>query len=477
MMIASAPSTPAAHSSARWPDENVRRGGGGRCLPVAGRGARGVAGPPRRHGRARRSGSDGGGVARPMGGCRVGPRRAAAGAHGGDRVGERPAAAVPHARVLHQRDLDQLAHIGRQVGGQRGGRLLDVLHRHRQRAVAGERPLARNHFVANDSQRVDVAGGGRVMTQGLFGCDVLGGAHHHPGLGDRCGVDGLGDAEVGELHLPGRGDQDVARLDVAVHQAGGVGDLQGATGLLEHVQRVPQRQPAGALDHRVQRLAVDQLHHQVGGAALAVHVGFAVVVHAAMPGWLSIATVRASARNRSTNSGSDENSGLEHLDRDAAAQPAVDGLPHLAHAAGGDQPLQAVAARQRHSNAGAHCSPPARLACGGLTASRVALRPHSRSASGLMALPQRRRDGGPADRRGQRAAGGREPVAAVLDQHRHRHLGCSGRARTRCTTRAAGCCAGRCRAPRCPSWMRSARRGWPLSAASPARRRPSSPLA
>lgn len=30
MMIASAPSTPAAHSSARWPEENVRRAGGGR---------------------------------------------------------------------------------------------------------------------------------------------------------------------------------------------------------------------------------------------------------------------------------------------------------------------------------------------------------------------------------------------------------------------------------------------------------------
>ncbi len=30
MMIASAPSTPAAQSSARWPDEKVRRAGGGR---------------------------------------------------------------------------------------------------------------------------------------------------------------------------------------------------------------------------------------------------------------------------------------------------------------------------------------------------------------------------------------------------------------------------------------------------------------
>jgi hypothetical protein len=43
MMIASAPSTPAAHSSARWPDENVRRAGGVRWPPVDGRDRRGGA--------------------------------------------------------------------------------------------------------------------------------------------------------------------------------------------------------------------------------------------------------------------------------------------------------------------------------------------------------------------------------------------------------------------------------------------------
>ena len=47
MIIASAPSTPAAHSSARWPCENVRRGGAGcgGCRPpdaaVAAGGGRG----------------------------------------------------------------------------------------------------------------------------------------------------------------------------------------------------------------------------------------------------------------------------------------------------------------------------------------------------------------------------------------------------------------------------------------------------
>ncbi len=48
---------------------------------------------------------------------------------------------------------------------------------------------------------------------------------------------------------------------------------------------------------------------------------------------------------------------FEHLDRDAPAQPAVDRLPDLAHATGGDEPLQAIPARQRHTNSWAHGSP------------------------------------------------------------------------------------------------------------------------
>ncbi len=78
------------------------------------------------------------------------------------------------------------------------------------------------------------------MTQCLFGRDVLSGAHHHPRLRHRGRVDRLGDAEVGELHLAGRGDQDVAGFDIAVHQACGVRDLQRASGLFEHVECMPQ---------------------------------------------------------------------------------------------------------------------------------------------------------------------------------------------------------------------------------------------
>ena len=192
------------------------------------------------------------------------------------------------------------------------------------------------------------------LAERLLGRDVLRGAHHHAGLGHRGGVDGLGDAEVGELHLPGRGDQDVARLDVAVHQARGVGDLQRAAGLLEHVECVPQRQPSGALDHGVQRLAVDQLHHQVGGAARVVELGLAVVVDAGDAGVVEHGDRAGLGAEPLDELGVGRELGLEHLDGDLAAEPGVQALPHLAHAAGGDEPLQPVAVGQRHSDARAH---------------------------------------------------------------------------------------------------------------------------
>src|ERR1700733_5079062 len=70
MMMASAPSTPAAHKSARCPDEKVRRAGGGRWFPVAGRDRRGGGVRGLETAAARAVGLDGmaAGDARPAGG-------------------------------------------------------------------------------------------------------------------------------------------------------------------------------------------------------------------------------------------------------------------------------------------------------------------------------------------------------------------------------------------------------------------------
>ena len=284
----------------------------------------------------------------------VGPRWPAPGAHGGDGVGERAAGAVPLTGLLEQADLDELAHVGRDVGGQRRRLLLDVLHRDGQRAVADERAAARDGLVADDAERVDVAGGGGVPAERLLRGDVLRGAHHHAGLRHRRGVDGLGDAEVGELHLTGRGDQDVARLHVAVHEARGVRDLQRPPGLLEHVEGVPQRQPPGALEHGVQRFAGDHLHHQVGGATGVVEFGLAVVVDAGDAGVVQHGDGARLGAEPLDELGVRRELRLEHLDGDLAAEAGVRRLPDLAHAARGDESLKTVAVGQRHSDARAH---------------------------------------------------------------------------------------------------------------------------
>src|SRR5206468_11557348 len=88
-----------------------------------------------------------------------------------------------------------------------------------------------------------------------------------------------------------------------------------------------------------------------------VQLAFAVVVHLGDPG---VVEHRRGARLGAKPF--DELGVLgellfEHLDRNAAAEPAVDRLPHLAHAAGGDEALQAVPARQRHTNSRAHGPP------------------------------------------------------------------------------------------------------------------------
>ena len=96
MTIASAPSTPAAHSSARWPDENVRRAGWGDrwWLPVArvrdvGAGARPVAS---------------GGLLAMAGGTAAGAARPIEGAAFG-RGGRRPARTAATASANGPPDL------------------------------------------------------------------------------------------------------------------------------------------------------------------------------------------------------------------------------------------------------------------------------------------------------------------------------------------------------------------------------------
>ena len=72
----------------------------------------------------------------------------------------------------------------------------------------------------------------------LLGCHVVRRAHCLTGAGQHRDLsDELGQAEVGDLHLALRVDQDVLRLHVAVHHALAVGVLQGAADRWHQLER------------------------------------------------------------------------------------------------------------------------------------------------------------------------------------------------------------------------------------------------
>ena len=152
--------------------------------------------------------------------------------------------------------------------GRRHRCLAHVLVRDRDRRVARERRDAGDHLVEHDAERVHVAATVDGKALRLLGREVGGGAHHRTGLGEPVARAGARDAEVGDLHVARSGQQHVAGLHVAVHDAVAVRerergrDLGGDLGGLVRVDR-----RLGA-DEVAQRSAFDVLHHDEVRAVL-----------------------------------------------------------------------------------------------------------------------------------------------------------------------------------------------------------------
>ena len=131
--------------------------------------------------------------------------------------------------------------------------------------------------------------------------------------------------------------EQVAGLDVAVHEAGGVGGLQGRRGLRDDVEHLVGRQDAIALEHGRHGLAGHELHDEVGAAlflAVVEDVGDALVVDEG-------GVTRLGAEPLE-EPGVAQVLVLQDLDGDGAADDEVGGLPDLAHAADGDSGRQFV---------------------------------------------------------------------------------------------------------------------------------------
>jgi hypothetical protein len=142
-----------------------------------------------------------------------------------------------------------------------------------------ERQFSREHFVKDDTQRIDV----RSMIDGrgpfdLLRCHVMrrpddifrAGQEHRVGIH----LDELRDAEVGDLDPARFVQQEILGLDVAMNDPLVVRELERLANLRDDAQRLLGRQPSALLQLSQVR-AVHELHHQVVQRS-----GHAIVVHA-----------------------------------------------------------------------------------------------------------------------------------------------------------------------------------------------------
>src|SRR5215471_9333178 len=89
---------------------------------------------------------------------------------------------------------------------------------------------AADHLMKDNAEGVDVACGADEFAANLFGAGVLEGhrtEYRYSGVGRGiAGREDFGDAEIQELDLAFRSDENVRRLEVTVDVVNGVADLQ-----------------------------------------------------------------------------------------------------------------------------------------------------------------------------------------------------------------------------------------------------------
>ncbi len=176
-------------------------------------------------------------------------------------------------RVTLVRRLLEAAHD--HVGDRRGdrglafperGRRLREVREHHHRSRPGERRLAGEQTVERGAERVDVGPRVQLAALDLLGRHERGRARHGVAGELRLfGVGRAGDAEVAELHrgrLGRRIDQEVPRLDVAVHQPERVDLRERAGRVADDAQGQLDVELLARGEERVGALGPDQLHHQ-----------------------------------------------------------------------------------------------------------------------------------------------------------------------------------------------------------------------
>ena len=239
------------------------------------------------------------------------------------------------------RRLNEAVEARGQIRDDPGGRrnpIRQVLVGDGHRRLAGERQASGQQLEGEDPDRVQVAARISGLPADLLGGQVLHRPRHRAGLGRRAVGVGPGEAEVGHLGRAIRRDDDVLRLDVAVHDALAVRVIDRGEDLPEDVRRLRGREPPLRREDVPQARAPDELHHHVVDA-----VDRAPVVHGR-----DVRVIQHCGRASLPAEPVDEpgvarERAMEDLDRHLASQHGVVRAEHLAHSAGRDPLDDAIA--------------------------------------------------------------------------------------------------------------------------------------
>ena len=132
-----------------------------------------------------------------------------------------------------------------------------------------ERSPAGDQLVQHRAEAVEVGLRRDLAAQGLLGWHVGYGADHHPVLRQPATVEAHREPEVTDLGRTFRGEPDVSRLHVAVHDAAGVGELQATRDVLRDGERALQRERSlCSFQLALDITAFEQLGHDEGSATL-----------------------------------------------------------------------------------------------------------------------------------------------------------------------------------------------------------------
>ena len=251
---------------------------------------------------------------------------------------ERGAVGRARRRVLRQHALDEIVDTPIEPRHERREarrRLEHDPHEHRQEILGLERRPPREHDEQQHRERVDV---GRRIDIGeparLLRRHVVRRADHDAGRGERELPAGARDAEVDDLGLRevAVDEEDVRRLDVAVHDADRVREAE-ALGDAADERDGLRRGELAALQAGGEILALEPLHREVGPAVV-------VAVR-------DVADDRVVPQRREEPRLTQEARGValagvraEELDRDEAARRAVARAVHLAHGAAAREGLE-----------------------------------------------------------------------------------------------------------------------------------------